>query len=41
MDIVQSIGDRVLRNVQQVIVGKDREIEITLLALLCEGHLVI
>lgn len=41
MQIVQSISDRVLGNVQQVIVGKDPEIRLTLLALFCEGHLLI
>jgi MoxR-like ATPase len=41
MQIVQAIGERLLRNVQQVIVGKDAEIRLTLLALLCEGHLLI
>lgn len=41
MEIVQSIGERLLNNVQRVIVGKQTEIELTLLALLCEGHLLI
>lgn len=41
MDVVQTIGERMLRNVQKVIVGKDREISLTLLGLLCEGHLLI
>ena len=41
MQIAQTIGDRVLQNVQQVIVGKDAEIRLTLLGLLCEGHLLI
>ncbi|GIV75858.1 MoxR family ATPase [Litorilinea aerophila] len=41
MQIVQTIGDRVLRNVQKVIVGKDEEIRLTLVSLLCEGHLLI
>jgi MoxR-like ATPase len=41
MQIVQAIGERLLGNVQQVIVGKDQEIRLTLLALLCEGHLLI
>ncbi len=41
MQIVQTIGERVQRNVQQVIVGKDAEIKLTMLALLCEGHLLI
>ncbi len=41
MQIVQTLSDRVLSNVRQVIVGKDQEIQLTLLALLCEGHLLI
>ncbi len=41
MQSVQTISDRVLSNVRRVIVGKDQEIKLTLLALLCEGHLLI
>ena len=41
MQTVQSVGERVLQNVQKVIVGKEREIRLTLLALLCDGHLLI
>ncbi|MCC6169747.1 MAG: MoxR family ATPase [Caldilineaceae bacterium] len=41
MQIVQTIGERVLQNVQQIIVGKESEIRMTMLALLCEGHLLI
>jgi MoxR-like ATPase len=41
MRIVQSIAERVLGNVQQVIVGKQNETRLTMLALLCEGHLLI
>lgn len=41
MQIAQSITETVLENVRQVIVGKDNEIRLTLLALLCEGHLLI
>jgi MoxR-like ATPase len=41
MDIVQSVGEKVLNNVQQVIVGKNQEIRLTLIGLLCEGHLLI
>ncbi len=41
MQLVQTVGDRVLRNVQKVIVGKDEEIRLTLVSLLCEGHLLI
>ncbi|MCB0087237.1 MAG: MoxR family ATPase [Caldilineaceae bacterium] len=41
MQIVQKVGEQLLQNVQKVIIGKDREIRLTLLALLCEGHLLI
>ena len=41
MEIVQTIANRVLENVRQVIVGKDNEVRQTLLAMLCEGHLLI
>ncbi len=41
MDNAQTIANRVLSNVRQVIIGKDSEIRLTLLALLCEGHLLI
>jgi MoxR-like ATPase len=41
MENAQSIADRVLENVRQVIVGKDNEIRMTLVGLLCEGHLLI
>jgi MoxR-like ATPase len=41
MQIVQTIGERLLQNVQQVIVGKENEIRLTLLSLMCEGHLLI
>lgn len=41
MQIAQDVANRVLENVRRVIVGKDREIRLTLLALLCEGHILI
>ena len=41
MQIAQTIGERVLSNVQKVIIGKDHEIRLTLLALFSEGHLLI
>jgi MoxR-like ATPase len=39
--IVQSVGERVLENVRNIIVGKDNEITLTLISLFCEGHLLI
>lgn len=41
METVQSVANRVLNNVEQVIIGKQAEVRLTLLALLCEGHLLI
>jgi len=39
--IVQDLVDRITSNVENVILGKRRVIQQTLLALLCEGHLLI
>jgi MoxR-like ATPase len=41
LDGIQEFSDRVIGNVQQVIVGKRSEIEMVLIALLCEGHVLI
>jgi MoxR-like ATPase len=41
MQVVQTVADRILNNVRTVIVGKDQEIRQTLVALLCEGHVLI
>ena len=39
--MVKDVADRISDNVEKVIIGKRREVQITLLALLCEGHLLI
>jgi MoxR-like ATPase len=41
MQIVQLVANRISSNVQKVIIGKQAEIRLTMLALLCEGHLLI
>ncbi len=41
MTPVQTIADRVVTNVERVIVGKHREVQLTLVALLCRGHVLI
>ncbi len=41
MTPVQTIADRVVTNVEKVIVGKHREVQLTLVALLCRGHVLI
>jgi len=38
---IQESGDRVIANVERVIVGKHREVRLALVALLCRGHLLI
>jgi MoxR-like ATPase len=41
MTSIQQAGDRVLANVERVIVGKHSEVRFALVALLCRGHLLI
>jgi MoxR-like ATPase len=41
MQEVQEVANRIIANVEQVIIGKDQEIRMTVVALLCEGHLLI
>jgi MoxR-like ATPase len=38
---IAAIGDRVLDNVERVIVGKHHEVRLALVALLCRGHVLI
>src|SRR2546423_631415 len=38
---VQSVAERLRRNVERVLVGKRAAIELAIVALLCEGHLLI
>jgi MoxR-like ATPase len=41
MTKIQVSGDRVIANVERVIVGKHNEVRLALVALLCRGHLLI
>jgi MoxR-like ATPase len=41
IQVISSLSERVADNVAHVIIGKRRELEITVIALLCEGHLLI
>src|SRR5450759_2008618 len=41
MTTIQQTGDRVLANVERVIVGKHNEVRFALVALMCRGHLLI
>jgi MoxR-like ATPase len=38
---IQETGERVAASVERVIVGKHREVRLALVALLCQGHLLI
>jgi MoxR-like ATPase len=41
MEAARTIADRVTANVETVIVGKHREVQLLLVALLCKGHVLI
>jgi MoxR-like ATPase len=41
MEIVKNFANKVVKNVENVIVGKRNAVESTLLALLCQGHVLI
>jgi MoxR-like ATPase len=41
MTTLEQTGEKVLANVERVIVGKHREVRLALVALLCRGHLLI
>src|SRR5258708_2724367 len=41
MTMIDQLAERVRQNIQQVIVGKDDVIDLTLVAVLCEGHVLL
>jgi MoxR-like ATPase len=41
LEAITSLAERVTGNVEKVIIGKRHEVRMTLIALLCEGHLLI
>ncbi|MBN1219206.1 MAG: MoxR family ATPase [Anaerolineae bacterium] len=41
MENIKSFADRLMNNVEKVIIGKHRPVEETLIALLCQGHILI
>ena len=38
---IQAVANRLLANVEKVIIGKTSEVQLTLVGLLCQGHLLI
>jgi len=41
MESVKQVADRVIENVEQVIVGKRKAVDLVLVALLCKGHVLL
>src|ERR671924_1548296 len=41
MDNIKEAADRVITNVEEVIVGKRKAVELVLIALLCKGHVLL
>lgn len=41
MDEIQQVAERVAANVEQVIIGKRRPVDLVLIALLCRGHVLL
>ena len=41
MSTVQELGEQVIRNVEKVIIGKRAAIELAVVAMLCEGHVLL
>lgn len=41
MSFIQEIGDKVVGNVEKVIIGKHREVQLAFVAMLCQGHILI
>jgi MoxR-like ATPase len=41
MQEVQAVGQRIVDNVEKVIIGKHEEVQLGLIALLCQGHVLI
>jgi len=41
LDAIRSFAEKVITNVEQVIIGQCEAIELLLTALLCEGHVLI
>jgi len=41
MSSVQDLGNKIIENVEKVIIGKHREVQLALVAMLCQGHILI
>ncbi len=41
MASIQEVGERVVHNIERVIIGKHREVQLVFVAILCKGHVLI
>ena len=41
MPDIRALGDRIVGNVEKVIIGKGEEVRLVVIALLCQGHVLI
>jgi MoxR-like ATPase len=41
MPTVQALGERVIENLEKVIIGKRKSLELIVVGLLCQGHVLI
>src|ERR671926_1488982 len=41
MKIVQNVAERIVENVNKVIIGKRNEVRLTVIGLLCQGHVLL
>lgn len=41
MKLVQEIAEKIIDNVEQVIIGKHEQVQLALIALICKGHILI
>ncbi|MBC7235366.1 MAG: AAA family ATPase, partial [Chloroflexi bacterium] len=41
MGFVQEVGNKVIANVEKVIIGKRHEVQLAFVAMLCQGHILI
>jgi MoxR-like ATPase len=39
--VIQDVGEKIITNVERVIIGKHNEIQMVLVAMLCQGHVLI
>jgi MoxR-like ATPase len=41
MGVIQDVGEKIIGNVEKVIIGKHQEVQLAFVAILCQGHVLI